>query len=181
MHQITSIEPKWLSEVAPTFFRVADLNKISKRKAAEKIEPLHDRFAADKDDWVSAVFLCRAVLIISDSANKRSPLTTLKRSQVAMVDEVGEGCLQCISASLCDLVLSRAFSEASRLQRKTHLDELFVCHCTDQHLRAPTPFLCGSPTWTADFWVPLIKSLPIEIGSYSQSYVMRYHQIPVDL
>lgn len=52
MHQITVIEPKWLSEVAPTFFRVADLNKISKRKAAEKIEPLHDRFAADKDDWV---------------------------------------------------------------------------------------------------------------------------------
>lgn len=53
MHQITLIEPKWLSEVAPTFFRVADQNKISKRKASEKIEPLFDRFAADKDDWVS--------------------------------------------------------------------------------------------------------------------------------
>jgi len=53
MHQITVIEPKWLSEVAPTFFRVADQNKISKRKASEKIEPLFDRFAADKDDWVS--------------------------------------------------------------------------------------------------------------------------------
>ena len=52
MHQITAIEPKWLSEVAPTFFRVADQNKISKRKASEKIEPLFDRFAADKDDWV---------------------------------------------------------------------------------------------------------------------------------
>lgn len=59
MHQITVIEPKWLSEVAPTFFRVADMNKISKRKAAEKIEPLFDRFAADKDDWVSRiVFPC---------------------------------------------------------------------------------------------------------------------------
>lgn len=55
MHQITVIEPKWLSEVAPTFFRVADMNKISKRKAGEKIEPLYDRFAADKDDWVSAL------------------------------------------------------------------------------------------------------------------------------
>lgn len=53
MHQVTVIEPKWLSEVAPTFFRVADQNKISKRKASEKIEPLFDRFAADKDDWVS--------------------------------------------------------------------------------------------------------------------------------
>lgn len=53
MHQVTVIEPKWLSEVAPTFFRVADFNKISKRKQAEKIEPLFDRFATDKDDWVS--------------------------------------------------------------------------------------------------------------------------------
>ncbi|KAK8861275.1 hypothetical protein IAR55_002094 [Kwoniella newhampshirensis] len=51
MHQVTLIEPKWLSEVAPTFFRVADQNKISKRKASEKIEPLFDRFAANKDDW----------------------------------------------------------------------------------------------------------------------------------
>jgi hypothetical protein len=52
MHQVTVIEPKWLSEVAPTFFRVADQNKISKRKASEKIEPLFDRFAPDKDAWV---------------------------------------------------------------------------------------------------------------------------------
>ncbi|WVQ84120.1 hypothetical protein IAT38_006265 [Cryptococcus sp. DSM 104549] len=51
MHQVTVIEPKWLSEVAPTFFRIADQNKISKRKASEKIEPLFDRFAANKDDW----------------------------------------------------------------------------------------------------------------------------------
>ena len=51
MHQVTAIEPKWLSEVAPTFFRVADQNRISKRKQAEKIEPLFDRFAQDKDSW----------------------------------------------------------------------------------------------------------------------------------
>jgi ATP-dependent RNA helicase DHX8/PRP22 len=57
MHQITVIEPKWLSEVAPTFFRVADMNKISKRKQGEKIEPLYDRFAADKDDWVSHLLM----------------------------------------------------------------------------------------------------------------------------
>jgi hypothetical protein len=58
MHQITVIEPKWLSEVAPTFFRVADMNKISKRKQGEKIEPLYDRFAADKDDWVGCFTAC---------------------------------------------------------------------------------------------------------------------------
>ncbi|BEI80162.1 hypothetical protein CcaverHIS002_0106910 [Cutaneotrichosporon cavernicola] len=51
MHQVTVIEPKWLQEVAPTFFKVADANKISKRKQGEKIEPLFDRFAETKDDW----------------------------------------------------------------------------------------------------------------------------------
>ncbi|KLT41011.1 P-loop containing nucleoside triphosphate hydrolase protein, partial [Cutaneotrichosporon oleaginosum] len=51
MHQVTVIEPKWLQEVAPTFFKVADANKISKRKQQEKIEPLFDRFAESKDSW----------------------------------------------------------------------------------------------------------------------------------
>jgi hypothetical protein len=75
MHQITVIEPKWLSEVAPTFFRVADMNKISKRKAGEKIEPLYDRFAADKDDWVStfwrAIHFRRLTLLASQQATAR--------------------------------------------------------------------------------------------------------------
>lgn len=72
MHQITVIEPKWLSEVAPTFFRVADQNRISKRKANEKIEPLYDRFAADKDDWVRAISSCphRVLMSVSVSASK---------------------------------------------------------------------------------------------------------------
>lgn len=50
MHCITAIEPKWLPELAPTFFKTADANKVSKAKARDKIVPLHDRFA-EKDDW----------------------------------------------------------------------------------------------------------------------------------
>jgi ATP-dependent RNA helicase DHX8/PRP22 len=42
-HNVTTIEPKWLVEVAPQFFRVADANKISKRKRQEKIEPLYNK------------------------------------------------------------------------------------------------------------------------------------------
>lgn len=38
MREVTVIEPKWLTESAPTFFKVADANKISKRKRQEKIE-----------------------------------------------------------------------------------------------------------------------------------------------
>ena len=48
---MTVIEPKWLTEVAPQFFRVADAARISKRKRDEKIVPLFDRFAQDQDEW----------------------------------------------------------------------------------------------------------------------------------
>ena len=46
----TSIEPKWLVEAAPTFFKVAPTDKLSKRKKAERIQPLHNKFAGE-DDW----------------------------------------------------------------------------------------------------------------------------------
>lgn len=51
MHICSVIEPKWLVEAAPTFFRVAGANgEMSKRKKAERIQPLHNKFAGE-DDW----------------------------------------------------------------------------------------------------------------------------------
>jgi ATP-dependent RNA helicase DHX8/PRP22 len=51
MHNVTAIEPKWLVEAAPTFFKVAGQEGgLSKRKRAERIQPLHNRFAGE-DDW----------------------------------------------------------------------------------------------------------------------------------
>ena len=50
MHCATSIEPKWLVEAAPTFFKVAPTDRLSKRKKAERIQPLHNKFAGE-DDW----------------------------------------------------------------------------------------------------------------------------------
>lgn len=52
MHNVTAIEPKWLVEAAPTFFKVAgkDGMGMSKRKRQERIQPLHNRFAGE-DDW----------------------------------------------------------------------------------------------------------------------------------
>ncbi|KAF9225565.1 P-loop containing nucleoside triphosphate hydrolase protein [Gyrodon lividus] len=49
-HNVTTIEPKWLVEVAPQFFQVADANKISKRKRQEKIEPLYNKYEKP-DEW----------------------------------------------------------------------------------------------------------------------------------
>lgn len=50
MQQTTAIEPKWLTEAAPTFFKVAPTDRLSKRKKAERIQPLHNKFAGE-DDW----------------------------------------------------------------------------------------------------------------------------------
>ena len=49
-HQVCEIDPKWLVELAPRFFKAADPNKLSRRKRHERIEPLYDRFA-DPNMW----------------------------------------------------------------------------------------------------------------------------------
>ncbi|GAA5853306.1 hypothetical protein JCM8547_000279 [Rhodosporidiobolus lusitaniae] len=51
MREVTAIEPRWLTEVAPSFFKVADQNTISKRKKQEKITPLFDKYAEHQDAW----------------------------------------------------------------------------------------------------------------------------------
>ncbi|RPB29380.1 P-loop containing nucleoside triphosphate hydrolase protein [Terfezia boudieri ATCC MYA-4762] len=51
MHCTTAIEPKWLVEVAPRFFKVGGgAGELSKRRKNERIQPLFNRFS-DGDDW----------------------------------------------------------------------------------------------------------------------------------
>ena len=44
MRECTAIDPKWLVEFAPSFFRVGDPTKLSKRKRQERLEPLYNRY-----------------------------------------------------------------------------------------------------------------------------------------
>lgn len=50
MREVTSIEPKWLTELAPKFFKLSDPTKMSKRKRQEKLEPLWDKYR-DPNAW----------------------------------------------------------------------------------------------------------------------------------
>ncbi|ORX93717.1 helicase associated domain-containing protein [Clohesyomyces aquaticus] len=51
MHWCTTIEPKWLVEEVPTFFKITGVDgTMSKRRQKERIQPLFDRFSAE-DDW----------------------------------------------------------------------------------------------------------------------------------
>ncbi|KAJ1926647.1 DEAH-box ATP-dependent RNA helicase prp22 [Tieghemiomyces parasiticus] len=55
MREVTAVEPKWLVEVAPRFFQVADANKISRRKRRERIEPLLKPYEGHNDWRISKV------------------------------------------------------------------------------------------------------------------------------
>ncbi|KAK1376987.1 RNA helicase [Heracleum sosnowskyi] len=44
MREVTVVDPKWLAELAPRFFKLADPTRMSKRKREERIEPLYDRY-----------------------------------------------------------------------------------------------------------------------------------------
>mmetsp|Transcript_9795 Transcript_9795/g.12843 ORF Transcript_9795/g.12843 Transcript_9795/m.12843 type:complete len:1251 (+) Transcript_9795:39-3791(+) len=44
MRNVMAIEPKWLVELAPQFYKAADTTRLSRAKRMQKIEPLYDRF-----------------------------------------------------------------------------------------------------------------------------------------
>ena len=50
MREVCEIDPKWLVEMAPRFFKAADPHKLSRRKRYERIEPLYDRFN-EPNEW----------------------------------------------------------------------------------------------------------------------------------
>jgi len=50
MREVCAIEPKWLVELAPNFFKLSDPNKLSKRKRQERIEPLFDKYH-NPNEW----------------------------------------------------------------------------------------------------------------------------------
>lgn len=51
MHCSTAIDPRWLPELAPKFFRKSDPANLSDRQKREKIVPLFNKYAENQDAW----------------------------------------------------------------------------------------------------------------------------------
>jgi ATP-dependent RNA helicase DHX8/PRP22 len=51
MREVCAIEPKWMVDVAPNFFKFSDPTSISTRKQTEKLEPLHLKHNSDPNAW----------------------------------------------------------------------------------------------------------------------------------
>nr|CAH8824939.1 unnamed protein product [Trichobilharzia regenti] len=50
MREVTTIDPRWLVEFAPNFFKFGDPTKLSRAKKSMRIEPLFSKFE-EKDSW----------------------------------------------------------------------------------------------------------------------------------
>lgn len=50
MRNVLVIDPKWLVELAPNYYKQGDPTKLSKAKKQQKIEPLFDKFNPP-DSW----------------------------------------------------------------------------------------------------------------------------------
>ena len=56
MREVTAIDPKWLVEFAPKFFKFSDPTKLSKAKKSQKIEPLYNKYEEPNAWRISRAF-----------------------------------------------------------------------------------------------------------------------------
>lgn len=56
MREVTTVDPKWLVEFAPAFFKTGNPTKLSKRKRQERLEPLYNRYEEPNAWRISRAF-----------------------------------------------------------------------------------------------------------------------------
>lgn len=59
MREVTTIDPRWLVEFAPAFFKVSDPTKLSKQKKQQRLEPLYNRYEEPNAWRISRAFRWR--------------------------------------------------------------------------------------------------------------------------
>lgn len=114
MHCVLAIEPKWLSETAPAFFKVADANKISKRKKQERYAAL--TFALCQSNLLLTFFFPLYLFLLHSGSSRCSTSTPSRTNGVSREPRRAQGrrrlsvdrCLRFLStpASLHSIPLS---------------------------------------------------------------------------
>lgn len=51
MREVCAIDPKWLVEYAPSFFKFGSATKLSKVKKEQKVDPLFNKYDKDPNSW----------------------------------------------------------------------------------------------------------------------------------
>ena len=56
MREVTTIDPRWLVEFAPAFYKVGDPTRLSRQKRQQKLEPLYNRYEEPNAWRISRAF-----------------------------------------------------------------------------------------------------------------------------
>ncbi|KAL0984209.1 hypothetical protein UPYG_G00138520 [Umbra pygmaea] len=56
MREVTTIDPRWLVEFSPAFFKVSDPTRLSKQKKMQRLEPLYNRYEEPNAWRISRAF-----------------------------------------------------------------------------------------------------------------------------
>jgi hypothetical protein len=56
MREVTAIDPRWLVEYAPKFFKFGDPTRLSRAKKTQKIEPLYNKYEEPNAWRISRAF-----------------------------------------------------------------------------------------------------------------------------
>ena len=109
-HNVTAVEPKWLVEVAPQFFKVADSSKISKRKKQEKIEPLYNKASPCRFLSILPVLTwCFSTRNRMNGASRRS--SAVQGPAKRLVDCLPYCCTLLLDSRSHDIVIIAPFSQ----------------------------------------------------------------------
>ena len=119
-HNATAVEPKWLVEVAPQFFKVADQNKISKRKKQEKIEPLFNKVCYTDPFFT----VCQADVAVQYEKPDEWRLSKVKRSARSVRDQF-RVCVEIAMLNLFDRV-RRLVDRASNICMRVYQVDTFI-------------------------------------------------------
>jgi len=111
-HNVTAVEPKWLVEVAPQFFKVADSSKISKRKKQEKIEPLYNKASSHCFLTIIPMLIwCFSTRNRTSGASRRS--SAVQGPAKRLVDCLSYCCTLLLGSRSRDIVIIAPFNQQS--------------------------------------------------------------------
>lgn len=63
MREVTTIDPRWLVEFSPAFFKVSDPTRLSKQKKQQRLEPLYNRYEEPNAWRISRAFRRRWLVL----------------------------------------------------------------------------------------------------------------------
>ncbi|KAH3715891.1 hypothetical protein DPMN_058605, partial [Dreissena polymorpha] len=147
MREVTAMDPKWLVEFAPKFFKFSDPTRLSKQKKQQKIEPLYNKYE-DANSWRISQGLLHA-LVMERSKFQRTRLFT----KIVIINWI----------LLIDCVRGFAFSNISTTEYSTMSELQHVSATSLQPSFEVSHYLASSNIITTSLAVDVQSTFPLPV------------------